>query len=178
MSRQRIRTGVLESSTVTCPHCGGTGHVRSVSSVALHLLRSLEEQLLRSATNDLIVRTKSEVALYLLNQKRAHLRELEQRFGVNILIQADATLVGQQYFAVDRGPAARPPVAAVAQRVSPDTIAPNVDAEEEDEEVEAEESESEFVPAEGGQNEEPGDRQRGRARTPSAPSSARQGPRP
>ena len=157
MSRQRIRTGVLESSTVPCPQCGGTGHVRSVSSVALHLLRSLEEQLLRSATNDLIVRTKSEVALYLLNQKRAHLRELEQRFGVNILIQADATLVGQQYFAVDRGPAARPPVAAVAQRISPDTIAPNVDAEEEDEEVEAEESESEFVPAEGGQNEEPGD---------------------
>ena len=157
MSRQRIRTGVLESSTVPCSQCGGTGHVRSVSSVALHLLRSLEEQLLRSATNDLIVRTKSEVALYLLNQKRAHLRELEQRFGVNILIQADATLVGQQYFAVDRGPTARPPVAAVTQRVSPDTIAPNVDAEEEDEEVEAEESESEFVPAEGGQNEEPGE---------------------
>jgi ribonuclease E len=166
MSRQRIRTGVLESSTVTCPHCGGTGHVRSVSSVALHLLRSLEEQLLRSATNDLIVRTKSEVALYLLNQKRAHLRELEQRFGVNILIQADATLAGQQYFAVDRGPPARPPVAAVAQRISPDTIAPNVDAEEEDEEVEAEVegSESEFTPAEGGPNGDPGEQGRGRRR--------------
>jgi ribonuclease E len=166
MSRQRIRTGVLESSTVTCPHCGGTGHVRSVSSVALHLLRSLEEQLLRSATNDLIVRTKSEVALYLLNQKRAHLRELEQRFGVNILIQADATLAGQQYFAVDRGPLARPPVVPVTQRVSPDTIAPNVDAdeEEEEEEVEAEESESEFVPAEGGREGEPTEPGRGRRR--------------
>jgi ribonuclease E len=166
MSRQRIRTGVLESSTVTCPHCGGTGHVRSVSSVALHLLRSLEEQLLRSATNDLIVRTKSEVALYLLNQKRAHLRELEQRFGVNILIQADATLAGQQYFAVDRGPPARPPIAAVAQRVSPDTIAPNVDAEEEvdEAEAEAEESESEFAPAESGSNGEPGEQGRGRRR--------------
>jgi ribonuclease E len=164
MSRQRIRTGVLESSTVTCPHCGGTGHVRSVSSVALHLLRSLEEQLLRSATNDLIVRTKSEVALYLLNQKRAHLRELEQRFGVNILIQADATLAGQQYFAVDRGPPARPPVAPVTQRVSPDTIAPNVEAEEEGDEVEAEESESEFVPAEGGQDGESSEPGRGRRR--------------
>ena len=48
MSRQRIRTGVLESSTEVCPHCGGTGHVRSVTSVALHILRALEDQLLKS----------------------------------------------------------------------------------------------------------------------------------
>ena len=78
MSRQRIRTSVLESSTDKCPHCGGTGHVRSVSSVALQLLRSLEEMLLKGATHNLIVRTRSEVALYVLNHKRAHLRELEE----------------------------------------------------------------------------------------------------
>jgi ribonuclease E len=163
MSRQRIRTGVLESSTVTCPHCGGTGHVRSVSSVALHLLRSLEEQLLRGSTHDLIVRTKSEVALYLLNQKRAHLRELEQRFGVNILIQADATLVGQQYFAVDRGPPARPQIAPIAQRIAPDTIAPHVDDEESDAEA-AEagpEAGEQLAPAGGEEGGEPG---RGRRR--------------
>jgi ribonuclease E len=162
MSRQRIRTGVLESSTVVCPHCGGTGHVRSVSSVALHLLRSLEEQLLKSASNDLIVRTKSEVALYLLNQKRAHLRELEQRFGVNILIQADATLAGQQYFMVDRGPPARPPVAVISQRVAPDSIAPQVDEDEtETESGEGEtEAEEQFTPA-GEESAEPG---RGRRR--------------
>ncbi|HEY7457348.1 MAG TPA: Rne/Rng family ribonuclease [Xanthobacteraceae bacterium] len=161
MSRQRIRTGVLESSTVTCPHCGGTGHVRSVSSVALHLLRSLEEQLLRSAANDLIVRTKSEVALYLLNQKRAHLRELEQRFGVNILIQADATLAGQQYFAVDRGPPARPPAAAAAQRVSPDTIAPRVETEEPEAEPAAHEIDEQLAPEGADEAGEPG---RGRRR--------------
>jgi ribonuclease E len=162
MSRQRMRTGVLESSTVVCPHCGGTGHVRSVSSVALHLLRSLEEQLLKSATNDLIVRTKSDVALYLLNQKRAHLRELEQRFGVNILIQADATLAGQQYFAVDRGPPARPPVAAVAHRVAPDTIAPQVEAaqDEIDSGPEEDEAAEEGAPAPSG--EEAGEPGRGR----------------
>ena len=78
MSRQRIRSSVLESSTDKCPHCGGTGHVRSVSSVALHLLRMIEEMLLKGATHNLIVRTRTEVALYVLNHKRAHLRELEE----------------------------------------------------------------------------------------------------
>jgi ribonuclease E len=143
MSRQRIRTGVLESSTVVCAHCGGTGHVRSVSSVALHLLRSLEEQLIKSSTHDLVVRTKSEVALYLLNQKRGHLRDLEQRFGVNILIQADANLAGQQYFAVDRGPPARPPVVQPVSRVAPDSIAPIAEEEEIDEIGVEEEAEAE-----------------------------------
>ena len=78
MSRQRIRSSVLESSTDNCPHCGGTGHVRSVSSVALQLLRSLEEMLLKGATHNLIVRTRTEIALYVLNHKRAHLRDLEE----------------------------------------------------------------------------------------------------
>src|SRR6202043_3976729 len=86
MSRQRIRPSVLESSTDKCPHCGGTGHVRSVASVALQLLRSLEETLLKGATHNLTVRTRVEVALYLLNQKRAHLRGLEERFRITIVV--------------------------------------------------------------------------------------------
>jgi ribonuclease E len=168
MSRQRIRTGVLESSTIPCAICGGTGHVRSVSSVALHLLRSLEEQLIKNSTHDLVVRTKSDVALYLLNQKRAHLRELEQRFGVNILIQADAALAGQQYFAVDRGPPARPPVVTPVSRVAPDSVAPEIEEEEEiDAESEADaEDESEEAPQEGREQEdqEGGEQGRGRRR--------------
>jgi ribonuclease E len=103
MSRQRIRTSVLESSTDKCPHCGGTGHIRSVSSVALQLLRVVEETLLRSATHDLIVRTREEVALYVLNHKRAHLRELEERFRITITVTADPSMGGQQPFAIERG---------------------------------------------------------------------------
>jgi ribonuclease E len=103
MSRQRIRTGVLESSTEACPTCGGLGHVRSVSSVALHLLRSVEEQLLRSATHDIIVRTRTAVALYVLNNKRAHLHELESRFRVSVDIHADETVTGQHMFAIEKG---------------------------------------------------------------------------
>ncbi len=103
MSRQRIRSSVLESSTEKCPLCGGSGHVRSVSSVALQLLRALEEMLIKGATHNLIVRTRSEVALYVLNHKRAHLRTLEERFRVVITISADATVTGQVSYVIDRG---------------------------------------------------------------------------
>ncbi|MFD1694112.1 Rne/Rng family ribonuclease [Roseibium aestuarii] len=97
MSRQRIRTGVLESSTTLCPHCHGTGMIRSVESVALHVLRSLEDNLLKGATHNLIIRTTAEVALYILNQKRSNLVDLEARFAVEITLQAEHMHNGQLY---------------------------------------------------------------------------------
>ncbi|MBB5045866.1 ribonuclease E [Rhodopseudomonas rhenobacensis] len=103
MSRQRIRASVLESSTEPCPHCGGSGHVRSVASVALQLLRGLEEILMKGATHNLIVRTRSDVALYVLNHKRGHLRDLEDSFRVSLTVIADPTVTGQQSFVIDRG---------------------------------------------------------------------------
>ncbi len=105
MSRQRIRASVLESSTEPCPHCGGSGHVRSVSSVALQLLRGLEENLMKGPTHNLTVRTRTDVALYVLNHKRAHLRDLENSFKVTLAVIADATISGQQSFVIDRGEA-------------------------------------------------------------------------
>jgi ribonuclease E len=103
MSRQRIRASVLESSTEPCPQCGGSGHVRSVSSVALQLLRGLEEILMKGATHNLVVRTRTDVALYVLNHKRGHLRDLENSFKVTLAIVADATVSAQQSFIIDRG---------------------------------------------------------------------------
>ncbi len=103
MSRQRIRTSVLESSTEKCPICGGSGHVRSVSSVSLQLLRAIEEMLIKGATHNLIVRTRAEVALYVLNHKRAHLRMLEERFRLTLTVSADPTVTGQQSYVIDRG---------------------------------------------------------------------------
>ncbi len=119
MSRQRIRTGVLESSTETCPTCAGLGHVRSVSSVALHLLRSVEEQLLRAATHDVIVRTRTAVALYVLNNKRAHLHELETRFRVSIDIAADETITGTHMFAIEKGAQVHTPETAYKPPAAP-----------------------------------------------------------
>ncbi|THD47995.1 MAG: ribonuclease E/G, partial [Bradyrhizobium sp.] len=103
MSRQRIRTGVLEGSTVVCQHCLGAGVVRSTASVALHVLRVLEDALIKSAAHDMTVRARTPVALYILNQKRAHLRDLERRFGVAILVEADDSLTGANYHALERG---------------------------------------------------------------------------
>jgi ribonuclease E len=103
MSRQRIRASVLESSTEPCPQCGGSGHVRSVSSVALQLLRGLEEILMKGATHNLVVRTRTDVALYVLNHKRGHLRDLESSFKVSLAVIADPTVSGQQSFVIDRG---------------------------------------------------------------------------
>ncbi|WFU13842.1 Rne/Rng family ribonuclease [Bradyrhizobium sp. CB3481] len=103
MSRQRIRASVLESSTEPCPQCGGSGHVRSVSSVALQLLRGIEEILMKGATHNLVVRTRTDVALYVLNHKRGHLRDLENAFKVTLAVVADATVSGQQSYIIDRG---------------------------------------------------------------------------
>ncbi len=86
MSRQRIRASVLESTTQVCPHCAGTGLIRSQSSVALHVLRGIEEFLLKATTHDIIVHTTPETALYLLNQKRDTIVDYEGRTGASIVI--------------------------------------------------------------------------------------------
>ncbi|MGE5365918.1 MAG: Rne/Rng family ribonuclease [Betaproteobacteria bacterium] len=175
MSRQRIRTSVLESSTEKCPYCGGSGHVRSVSSLALQVLRALEDQLIRGATHNLIARTRPDVALYVLNQKRAHLRGLEDRFAITITITADETVRAPQTFVIDRGEQVHTPEAAkaIAERAQ----APVAPLEEEDdlEEIggaadEAEQAETEAEigipaiaePGEGGSRRRRRRRRRGR----------------
>jgi len=130
MSRQRIRTSVLESSTEKCPVCGGSGHVRSVSSVALQLLRAIEEMLNKGATHNLIVRTRSEVALYVLNHKRGHLRALEERFRLTITISADPTVNAQVSYIVDRGEQVHTVEAAKALAAAAPQMISTLDADE------------------------------------------------
>jgi ribonuclease E len=147
MSRQRIRTSVLESSTEKCPYCGGSGHVRSVSSLALQVLRALEDQLMRGGTHNLIARTRPDVALYLLNQKRAHLRSLEERFAITITISSDESVRAPQAFVIDRGEQVHSVEAARALAERAQTLAAPVEDEEEADDFEGagetDESESE-----------------------------------
>src|SRR5690606_35878982 len=103
MSRQRIRSSVLESTMQPCPHCGGTGHVRSESSVALLVIRAVEEYLLEDARNDNTVRTPSSTALSVLHHKRWTLVALEQQYGVKSTVEADET-VGSQHYVIEKGP--------------------------------------------------------------------------
>ena len=144
MSRQRIRASVLESSTDPCTHCGGTGHVRSVSSVALQLLRGLEEILMKGATHNLVVRTRTDVALYVLNHKRGHLRDLENGFKVTLAVIADPSVSGPQAYVIDRGEqvhtleAAKALLAAQAAASPPPLVEEAYDDEEFDPETESE----------------------------------------
>ncbi|AQX19821.1 Rne/Rng family ribonuclease [Bartonella sp. WD16.2] len=102
MSRQRIRVSVLESTMQPCPHCAGTGNVRSESSIALHVMRSIEKYLLSHSQYNIIVRTSAVIALYVLNHKRSILVDLETRFKLNISIEADDS-VGAQHLVISRG---------------------------------------------------------------------------
>lgn len=97
MSRQRLRTGVVETSTQPCPHCHGTGLIRSVESTALHILRSVEEECVKRRAAEITVTAPTTVALYILNQKRAWLSTLEVEYGVSVLVVADATFVVPDY---------------------------------------------------------------------------------
>ncbi|OCJ12086.1 ribonuclease [Rhizobium sp. AC27/96] len=169
MSRQRIRASVLESTTQICSHCGGTGHVRSQSSVALHVLRGIEEYLLKNTTHDITVRTTPDIALYLLNHKRQTIVDYETRFGVAIIIGADNS-VGTQHFAIDRGEPVANPVkieslfnfAAIPEDDDDDIV---IEAdEEEDEELEEKAAATEQQPAARSENNENGRKRKRRRR--------------
>ncbi|WP_342711096.1 Rne/Rng family ribonuclease [Bradyrhizobium sp. B124] len=150
MSRQRIRASVLESSTEPCPQCGGSGHVRSVSSVALQLLRGIEEILMKGATHNLVVRTRTDVALYVLNHKRGHLRDLEESFRVSLSVVADATVHGQQSYIIDRGEQVHTLEAAKALLAAQAAAAPaQVDEPDDEEELFEYEAEIETDETEG-----------------------------
>jgi len=101
MSRQRIRTGVLEGSTTVCPHCQGTGVIRSTESVALSVLRALEDYLRSNKVADLNAVTSGDVALYILNNKRDYLNDIERRFGVRLGILTDERMHGSS-FAIEK----------------------------------------------------------------------------
>jgi ribonuclease E len=97
MSRQRLRTGMLEGSTKSCPMCQGTGIVRSVESVALDILRSIEDRLITDGVVPLVATTAVDVALYILNQKRAHLNDIQQRYHIPITVTADEDMHVSQF---------------------------------------------------------------------------------
>ena len=97
LSRQRLRSSLHEAHTQTCPVCQGAGFVRSTESTSMAILRELEEEGLRKRTSEVVVTAHTDIALYLLNQKRDTLREIEERHGVRILVRADADLTAADY---------------------------------------------------------------------------------
>lgn len=144
MSRQRLRTGVLEASTRECPHCEGTGLVRTASSAGLSALRMLEEEAAKGRGSQLTLRASQEAAFYVLNRKRGELGEVEERYGVMIDVQSDGQLEGARMTVESSGPppAFRPKFEPIVDD-EPDFDIDEMDDEAEEEEAEAREEREE-----------------------------------
>jgi len=135
MSRQRLRTGVLEASTKPCAHCEGTGLMRTAASAGLSALRMIEDEAARGRGDRMVLRAGREAAIYLLNKKRHQLGEIEQRYGVSVEVVIDEGLEGARMSVESSGPR---PVAP--ERIEAAAAAPaddDFDDLEEEEEIEA-----------------------------------------
>jgi ribonuclease E len=97
MSRQRLRPGMLEASTAPCPHCHGSGLIRSQDSLALSILREIEEEAVRRRASELRVVAPVAVANYIINQKREHLLGIEARYGLRVLMEGDPALISPEH---------------------------------------------------------------------------------
>ncbi|HET9428205.1 MAG TPA: Rne/Rng family ribonuclease [Allosphingosinicella sp.] len=144
MSRQRLRTGVLEASTRPCAHCEGTGLMRTASSAGLSALRMLEDEAARGRGSRLVLRAGRDAAIYLLNRKRAEISDVEQRYGVLIEVLIEEGFEGAKMTVESFGPppAERPRPAPVSVLPVPEDDFIE-DEDEEEEEEQAEESEGE-----------------------------------
>lgn len=140
MSRQRLRTGVLEASTRPCPHCEGTGLVRTASSAGLSALRLIEEEAARGRGSLLTLRASQEATIYVLNRKRADIAEIEDRYGVQVEIIPDREEEGARMSVEASGPppAYAPKIEALVEE-DYDDVPEEIEEEEEEEIVEAEE---------------------------------------
>ena len=97
MSRQRLRPGMLESTTQPCAHCHGTGLIRSDDSLALQVLRALEEEGTRKRSKEVLLKAPIGIINFLFNQKREHLALIEARYDMAVRLEADPALVSPDY---------------------------------------------------------------------------------
>ncbi len=97
LSRQRLRPSLLETNFERCPHCSGTGVVRSVESASLHVLRAIEEEGIRKRSSEITIYVPTSIALYILNQKRGELAKIEERHNFHVMVQADDGLIAPDH---------------------------------------------------------------------------------
>ena len=150
MSRQRLRAGVVAGSTVTCPHCGGQGIVRSVESTALRVLRGIEEEGQRGRSAAICVKVTPDVAIFTLNKKRGELARLEAEYAMAITFEPDTEMMTGTFEinrTVQRSPEERPhrpSISIEAGLATPTDLSEEIEEEEiEEEEVEAEDEREE-----------------------------------
>jgi ribonuclease E len=160
MSRQRLRPSLAEASLVTCPHCGGMGHVRSPESAALHILRAVEDEGAKFRAAEILVTLPPDIALYLFNHKRDRLSAIEARYAMRVIFAGDASLTAAN-FRIEKTRAQTAPLPqAPAPQIS---RAPEPIADERDEDSEEPGAEDSATPVPGETAEE-GERRRRRRR--------------
>ena len=145
MSRQRLRPGMIEATTQPCHACHGTGLIRSDDSLALSILRQIEEEGTRKRSREVLIKAPVGIANFLMNQKREHIAQIEARYGMSVRIEGDHSLISPDFSMEKFKTATRVVPAPTAQVVSVDTsLMDQVDADEEDvtDEEEAPEAES------------------------------------
>lgn len=136
MSRQRLRPGMLESTTKPCSHCHGTGLLRSDDTVALGILRQLEEEGVRGRSKEVLVKVPTIIANYLMNQKREHVAQIETRYGLSVCVEGDPHMVSPDFTVEKFKTASRIVAEVVAPAVISSDTAVMTDVEETFEEAE------------------------------------------
>ncbi|HEU4819904.1 MAG TPA: Rne/Rng family ribonuclease, partial [Qipengyuania sp.] len=140
MSRQRLRTGVLEATTRSCPHCDGTGLVRTASSAGLSALRLIEEEAARGRGTIITLSASTEASIYLLNAKRAELMEIEERYGVEVEVIPEGENEGAKMAIASSGP--RPTTVPKFERIVEPVEDEDIDDEDESFDEEDDEGEA------------------------------------
>jgi ribonuclease E len=166
MSRQRLRPGMIEATTQGCPHCHGTGLIRSDDNLALAILRQIEEEGVRRRSREVVVTCPVGIANFLMNQKREHIGQIEVRYGLAVRVEGDAALVSPDFSIEKLKTATRvisEPSTAVVSVDS--TILDEIDAESESVEKETQDTaENETVDTVAGEDQKPKKRRRRRRR--------------
>jgi ribonuclease E len=170
MSRQRLRPGMLEATTQPCPHCHGTGLIRSDDSLALSILRQLEEEGTRKRSREVLLKAPIGIVNFLFNQKREHVAAIELRYGMSVRIEADPMLISPD-FSIEKFKTATRPVADAKPVVSggsvqmDDLVEEEIEEDIDEAEDEAEsESEVETTASETGADGQPKKKRRRRRR--------------
>lgn len=164
MSRQRLRPGMLEATTQPCHHCHGTGLVRSDDSLALSILRQLEEEGTRRRTREVLLTAPVGIVNFIMNQKREYLIDIEARYGMSVRVEADPALIVPDYkiekfkTATRRVPEAAPIISMDAGLM--ESIEADASADEDEEDV----AEAASPQPEAGETDENGTKKRRRRR--------------
>ncbi|MEM7596217.1 MAG: ribonuclease E/G [Pseudomonadota bacterium] len=159
MSRQRLRPGMIEATTQPCPHCHGTGLIRSDDNLALSILRQIEEEGVRRRSREVLVKCPVGISNFLMNQKREHVAQIEARYGLSVRVEGDPGLISPD-FSIDKfKTATRVVPEASATVVSVDSSL--MDEIDEDEETQVEDT---APTPEDGEDDKPKKRRRRRRR--------------